>query len=125
MHWVRSMKAILHILVIADPAVAGKPAVTKANILAQKVGAKLELVQGESSSALAERVRGTNADLIVKDTHHHSLLERTVLANDDWELIRHSRVPVLLAKARPWSSKPRIVAAVDPDRVNAKPRALD
>jgi universal stress protein E len=110
------MKSIRHILVISDPTVAGTPAISKATILAEKLGAKLEL---------ANDVKGTTADLIVKDTRHHSILERTVLTNDDWELIRHSPVPVLLAKERPWPSKPRVVAAVDPDRVNNKPRALD
>src|SRR5262249_10957007 len=29
------------------------------------------------------------------------------------------------AKPRPWSPKPQIIAAVDPDHVNNKPKALD
>ena len=39
--------------------------------------------------ALIDRARRTTADLIVKDTHHHSLGQRTFLTNTDWELIRY------------------------------------
>lgn len=74
---------------------------------------------------LIDRTRHTNADLVVKDTHHHSLAQRTFLTNTDWQLIRGCPVPLLLTKNTPWASPPRIVAAVDPGHVNDKPEILD
>lgn len=74
---------------------------------------------------LCDRVRRSNADLVIKDTHHHSLLERTLITNTDWELIRSLRKPLLLAKPKPWNRQLRLIAAVDPGHVNDKPAALD
>lgn len=74
---------------------------------------------------LIDRMRHTRADLVVKDTHHHSLAQRTFLTNTDWQLIRHCPVPLLLTKGAPWAAAPCIVAAVDPGHVNDKPKILD
>ncbi|HJY38659.1 MAG TPA: universal stress protein [Steroidobacteraceae bacterium] len=75
--------------------------------------------------ALIDRARRTTADLIVKDTHHHSIAQRTFLTNTDWELIRACPVPLLLTKAHIWASAARVCAAVDPGHANDKPAALD
>jgi universal stress protein E len=76
-------------------------------------------------AALVDRTKRTSADLVVKDTHHHSLAKRTFMTNTDWNLIRSCPVPLLLTKASPWRPAPRILAAVDPGHVNDKPVALD
>jgi universal stress protein E len=65
------------------------------------------------------------ADLIVADTHagRHSvpwLLELT-----DWELIRHSAVPVLVVRSRRSYRRTVVLAAVDPLHANDKPGSLD
>ncbi len=75
--------------------------------------------------ALAQRARNCTADLVVKDTHHHSMARRTFLTNTDWQLIRACPVPLLLTKAGPWAQMPQILAAVDPGHVNDKPALLD
>lgn len=74
---------------------------------------------------LIERTRRTTADLVVKDTHHHSWAKRTFLTNTDWHLIRTCPVPLLLTKATQWPSAPRVMAAVDPGHENDKPSVLD
>jgi universal stress protein E len=74
---------------------------------------------------LIDRTRRTNADLVIKDTHHHSLAQRTFLTNTDWQLIRGCPVPLLLTKNTKWPSVPRIFAAVDPGHANDKPEMLD
>ena len=53
-----------------------------------------------------------DADLIVKAATKTagSTLIRTP---DDWNLLRHSKIPVLLCDSIQWSRRPRIVAAVD------------
>jgi universal stress protein E len=75
--------------------------------------------------ALLDRVKRTSAELVVKDTHHHTLGQRTFLTNTDWELIRGCPVSLLLVKPGPWASSPRVVAAVDPGHANDKPALLD
>lgn len=74
---------------------------------------------------LIHRIKATTADLVLKDTHHHSIARRTFLGNTDWQLIRACPVALLLTKSTPWSQRPRIVAAVDPGHVNDKPALLD
>jgi universal stress protein E len=74
---------------------------------------------------LIDRARRTSADLIVKDTHHHSLAKRTFITNTDWQLIRASPVSLLLTKPNSWVRVPRIFAAVDPGHANDKPAVLD
>jgi universal stress protein E len=71
------------------------------------------------------RVAETTPDLVVKDTHYHSVLRRTVVTNTDWNLIRTCGVPLLLAKSAGWKSPMRILAAVDPGHLADKPAALD
>jgi universal stress protein E len=75
--------------------------------------------------ALVARTKRTTADLVIKDTHHHSLAKRTCITNTDWHLIRTCPVPLLLTKPTTWSPKPRVFAAVDPGHANDKPAALD
>jgi universal stress protein E len=161
------MDRIADILVIVDPMGAEQPAVAKAQALAKRFGACLELLacdtqfsrqtrlaaqvsqgpivppSGGSLQPLLDRVaaavradgievsthlitgdplhecilswmRNSPADLIVKDTHHHSLVKRTFITHTDWNLIRACPLPLLLAKPKPWATPPVFVAAVDP-----------
>jgi universal stress protein E len=75
--------------------------------------------------ALLDRTRRTSAELVVKDTHHHTLAQRTFLTNTDWQLIRGCPVPLLLVKPEEWGSSPKVVAAIDPGHANDKPAMLD
>jgi universal stress protein E len=74
---------------------------------------------------IVRRVRESSPDLVVKDTHYHSAIRRTLLTNTDWNLIRECPVPLLLAKPAEWRESPRIVAALDPEHLGDKPAALD
>lgn len=65
------------------------------------------------------------ADLVVKDTHHHSALQRSIFSNTDWNLIRHCPMQLLLVKPRPIGHVPCIVAAVDPLHPRDKTASLD
>lgn len=74
---------------------------------------------------LLAHIQSARADLVVKDTHHHSLMKRTFITNTDWHLIRSCAVPLLLAKPGDWHEPPTLIAAVDPGHANDKPEALD
>lgn len=71
------------------------------------------------------RVQESSPDMVVKDTHHHSAMRRVLLTNTDWSLIRSCPAPLLLAKRRDWSERPRILAALDPEHVGEPAAALD
>ncbi|HEV8332768.1 MAG TPA: universal stress protein [Steroidobacteraceae bacterium] len=75
--------------------------------------------------ALLDRAKRTSAELVIKDTHHHTLAQRTLFTNTDWQLIRGCPVPLLLVKPGPWASSPKVVAAIDPGHANDKPAMLD
>jgi universal stress protein E len=70
-------------------------------------------------------LRNSPADLIVKDTHHHSFATRVFTTNTDWHLIRACPVPLLLAKSKVWAESPVLLAAVDPGHRNDPSAILD
>ncbi|MGC1388541.1 MAG: universal stress protein [Steroidobacteraceae bacterium] len=70
-------------------------------------------------------MRNSPADLVVKDTHHHSAVRRTFMTNTDWNLIRACPLPLLLTKPARWRAPPVFAAAVDPGHANDAPASLD
>jgi universal stress protein E len=66
-----------------------------------------------------------SADIVVKDTHHHSAVTRALLTNTDWNLIRTCPQPLWLVKPIDIADKPIFVAAIDPLNQHDKPAALD
>lgn len=76
-------------------------------------------------AALLRRARQTGAGLIVAERHAGGHAAPWLLRYTDWELLRHSPVPVLLVKkSRPWK-KPALLAGLDPFHEFAKPARLD
>ena len=63
--------------------------------------------------------------LVVKATRYHSLAERGILVDTDWQLIRTCPYPLWFVKADKNPENPVIVAAVDPGHSHDKPAALD
>jgi universal stress protein E len=75
--------------------------------------------------AIVRRAVATKVDLIINGTHARGLANRLVLRHTDWELVRHSPVPLLLVKSVRLRAKAVILAAIDPLHANAKPARLD
>lgn len=67
----------------------------------------------------------SGADIVFKDTHHHSAVTRALLTNTDWSLIRTCPAPLWLVKSHDLAEVPVIVAAIDPMNQHDKPAALD
>lgn len=75
--------------------------------------------------AIVRRAQRMNAGLIVAEAHAGRHRLPWLLQLTDFELLRHSPVPVLLVKTRrPWEH-PAVLAAVDPAHAFAKPSRLD
>jgi universal stress protein E len=65
------------------------------------------------------------ADVVVKDTHYHSALKRSILTNTDWSLIRYCPSALMLVKPRAPSAKPCVLAAIDPLHERDPAKSLD
>jgi universal stress protein E len=68
---------------------------------------------------------GCGADIVMKDTHHHTAVTRAFLTNTDWNLIRTCPMPLWLVKPIELDKVPAIVASIDPMNDHDKPAALD
>lgn len=76
------------------------------------------------TDAILRRIEQTGADLVAIEARRHTLLARLLLAQSDYDLIRHCPVPLLIVKGRAAGRQP-ILAALDPWHVNEKPSSLD
>ena len=74
---------------------------------------------------VVRRAMDSGADIVFKDTHHHSAVARAMLSNTDWNLIRTCPTLLWLVKPRDIADSPAIVAAIDPLNEHDKPAALD
>jgi len=77
--------------------------------------------------AIIRKAQRISADLLVAENHHGTGRHpaRWLLAYTDWELLRLCPIPVLLVKNRRLYHRPRVLAAIDPSHVHAKPTNLD
>jgi universal stress protein E len=77
--------------------------------------------------AIIRKAQRISADLLVVENHHGTGKHpaRWLLAYTDWELLRLCPIPVLLVKNRRLYHRPRVLAAIDPSHVRAKPSNLD
>lgn len=74
---------------------------------------------------IVRHAAATGADIVFKDTHHHSAVSRALLSNTDWNLIRTCASPLWLVKPKPIAEHPIFIAAIDPLNEHDKPAALD
>jgi universal stress protein E len=75
--------------------------------------------------AIVRRAVATHSDLIINGTRSHGVADRMFLRHTDWELVRHSPVPLLLVKSDRQPSRAVVLAAIDPLHANSKPARLD
>jgi universal stress protein E len=76
-------------------------------------------------AAIVKKAAAHDYWLVAKDTQHHNLVQRTLLTNVDWHLVRECPAPLLLVKDRQLAAEPNVLAAVDPVNEHDKPAALD
>jgi universal stress protein E len=77
------------------------------------------------ADVLCKRAAAERPWLVAKGAQHHTPLERTLLTNTDWHLVRECPVPLLLVTRPTVAANPVVFAAVDPLHVHDKPAALD
>jgi universal stress protein E len=75
--------------------------------------------------AIVRRAKRSKADLVAIEARKHNLLARLFLSQNDYDLIRHCPVPLLIVKGRKVKPSAPILAALDPWHSIRKPQALD
>lgn len=75
--------------------------------------------------AIVRNAQDSKPIMVVKDTHYHPILKRTIFSNTDWNLIRNCPTNLLLVKPREISKSVKVLAAVDPLHEHDKPADLD
>jgi len=90
--------------------------------LAVEIDARLDHPLHDS---IVRKAQDSGADFVVKDTHYHPVLKRSIFSNTDWNLIRNCATTLWLVKPRPTGTRPCFVAAVDPLHEHDKPAELD
>ncbi|MCC5866974.1 MAG: universal stress protein [Gammaproteobacteria bacterium] len=74
---------------------------------------------------IVRKVLASSPSLVLKDTHYHNALKRSLFSNTDWNLVRSCPAPLWLVKPHDLPEPLRIIAAVDPMHEHDKPAALD
>lgn len=81
---------------------------------AQGTKSAVRIIYGRSvPDTLLDYLRGSNADLVIKDTHPQSSARRAFARNTDWHLMRGCSMPLLLTKTKAWGKSPVVVTALE------------
>jgi len=83
------------------------------------------LEQRPVSDAILQIALDMHPRYVVKGTEYHSIAERAIFVDTDWQLIRTCPFPLWLVKPHELTKQPVVVAAVDPVHSHDKPAALD
>lgn len=83
------------------------------------------LEQRPIADGILARTLDMRPRFLVKGVEYHSVAERSILVDTDWQLLRSCMYPLWLVKPHEMHKDLRIVAAVDPTHDHDKPAALD
>lgn len=81
--------------------------------------------QHHLAEAIIAETEKCQPDVVIKSTHHHKAIERSLITNTDWRLIRKCPAPLLLVKPGDWQTAGVAVTAVDPLHSKAEQAKLD
>lgn len=73
-----------------------------------------ETIRAESLRALAECLKQSCAQMVIKDVYQDADSGNAELTCSDWELARVCPISLLLSKATLWPALPKICIAIDP-----------
>ncbi|PCJ27111.1 MAG: hypothetical protein COA96_04140 [SAR86 cluster bacterium] len=77
------------------------------------------------AEAIINQTKEMKPDMVMKSTHNHNMVERSLVSNTDWRLIRKCPAPLLLVKPCEWHTDGSAVTAVDPFHRKAIQANLD
>lgn len=71
--------------------------------------------QRSVTRAIVDEINSGDYDLLIKSADNHEESKRLMYTTLDWKLLRHSPIPVVIAKEHPWESGAVILVAVNFD----------
>jgi universal stress protein E len=74
---------------------------------------------------ILKKITECHADMVIKSTHQHPVLDRLLFTPNDWQLLKCCPVPLLLAKPSSTPAYKNIMAAVDLEKTEDEQRDLD
>ncbi len=74
---------------------------------------------------IIQKVKDSNADLVIKSTHRHPKINKLFFSPNDWQLLKTCPVPLLLAKQDIPDGYNHVMAAIDPTQTFGKAEGLD
>ena len=74
---------------------------------------------------ILRKIESSIPRIVIKDTHFHSAIRRSVFSNTDWQIIRDCQSLLWLVKPHTEARISRLIAAVDPLHERDKPARLD
>ena len=77
------------------------------------------------AESIIDHAQELKPDLVLKSTHLHSAIRRSLVTNTDWSLIRKCPSALLLVKPTEWHTSGSIVTAVDPLHAKSAQSTLD
>lgn len=77
------------------------------------------------SCAILAKVTSDDFSMVVKSTKKDTTINKIFFTPSDWQLLEHCSVPLLLTKNINQHSYHTIMAAIDPDKTDAKGEKLD
>lgn len=90
------------------------------------ISASANMASGHDlAEAIIKEASRVEPDLVLKSTHHHSAIQRSLMTNTDWRLIRKCPAPLMLVKPQQWKEPGSIVTAIDPMHAKAEQSQLD
>ena len=74
---------------------------------------------------ILKKITECHADIVIKSTHQHPVLNRLLFTPNDWQLLKSCPVPLLLAKHTTPSAYKNVMASVDLEKSEDERRDLD
>ncbi len=74
---------------------------------------------------ILKKITECHADMVVKSTHQHPVLDRLLFTSNDWQLLKCCPVPLLLAKLTTAATYKNVMAAVDLEKNEDTRKNLD
>ncbi|MDD6177528.1 MAG: universal stress protein UspE [Succinivibrionaceae bacterium] len=76
------------------------------------------------TEAVIKESQEENYDLIIKSSYKHGLFDNLFFTPMDWELLRYSKIPVIIAKEHEWKAKQNLIVAINFANPNKKLQRL-
>ncbi|MEI6894498.1 MAG: universal stress protein [Colwellia sp.] len=74
----------------------------------------------DMSCAILAKIAANNTSMVIKSTKQDSTISKIFFTPSDWQLLEHCSVPLLLTKNVSETSYNQVMAAVDPEKNQAK-----